>query len=903
MANDGSDTSRRGERRDFGKLYSFADVFNKEIEIINQRRRGPTAEIEVEEIDVEVDRRTGEATIRIEERHGTVAVGDPDRPLQSQITLEPEGEDVTRQTVWRPNQDANVVGLALSGGGIRSAAVCLGVLQALDVTKVLPKVDYLSTVSGGGYIGCSLTAALQAGAEQDCPGFPFTSALHEDEPAPLQHVRDYSNYLFPHRSSSIDLLRNAAIYARGLVVNAVILIPFLFGAAAITLLYYAARHTFTSPRVYGVSIANPFGFRHFFISFDILLVLLVISVVWGIFQSTRKQQLKTEIPGWPSVSVSSLITLFLFLVFCELQPFILDSMRGASGGWGGMLNKWITTVSAILAPISAAFAYLSSKLGEYLKSAMQSPSAKAQTKGVAVKVGIIVGGLILPVLLWMLYLDVSYWGLCIDIGGKCADRVPSWLKDAALAFSVAEGHSADVLFAVTALVFFGLTLAMQPNANSLHPLYRDRLSKAFLFRPWLKAQPQQRASMPVPWPVDTKKPDLVAEWRPKLSDITGKDGPYHLINTALNVEGSTVANRRGRNADFFMFSPKFVGSKSTGYVCTTDIEKIATGLTLATAMAASGAAVSSNMGAETIKPLTATLALLNVRLGYWLRNPARLKEYAEQPACLNLIGKFRRHHNIIANYYFLLEVFGRLNEKKKSVYLTDGGHIDNTGIYELLRRRCKVIIAVDAEADPQMAFGSFNTLERYALIDLGIRIDLPWQPIADRSLVTSQEIDNAGALTGGGEGASNEKVSQVPKDHGPHCAIGEITYPNNRKGILIYIKASLSGDENDYIFDYKKRYSAFPHETTLDQMFTEEQFECYRALGFHAAFRLFDRDDDFAHLHPRDNPGVLEEIQLLDRLFPRRDPSGDDPLDQKTTFAEWVAPNSAPTKATPTSHS
>ena len=224
----------------------------------------------------------------------------------------------------------------------------------------------------------------------------------------------------------------------------------------------------------------------------------------------------------------------------------------------------------------------------------------------------------------------------------------------------------------------------------------------------------------MPWPIDLEKSDLVEQWRPKLSEITGLAGPYHLINTAINVEASSVANRRGRNADFFIFSPKFVGSKSTGYVSTIDVEEVATGLTLATAMAASGAAVSSNMGAETIKPLTATLALLNVRLGYWLRNPAKLHGAKRTPSGAD-VTKID-HRNLLANYYFIGEVLGQLSEKRKSVYLTDGGHIENLGIYELLRRRCRVIIAVDAEADPQMAFGSFNILERYALIDMGVRM-------------------------------------------------------------------------------------------------------------------------------------------------------------------------------------
>jgi hypothetical protein len=290
-------------------------------------------------------------------------------------------------------------------------------------------------------------------------------------------------------------------------------------------------------------------------------------------------------------------------------------------------------------------------------------------------------------------------------------------------------------------------------------------------------------------------------------------------------------------------------------------------------MAASGAAVSSNVGAQSIKPLTATLALLNIRLGYWLRNPLRVTKAGAGHADggRHFVADFFRVRNVFANYYFLGEVFGRLSERRKSVYLTDGGHIENLGIYELLRRRCRVIIAVDAEADPQMAFGSFNALERYALVDLGVRIDLPWQQITDESLATGEAIDSK---------------RDAPKDNGPHRAIGEICYPGGRKGILVYIKASLTGDENDYVFDYKKCNDAFPHETTLDQWFSEEQFEAYRALGFHAAYRLFDRSDRFAHRDLQENPDVQAQIELLDRLFPRVETGG--PPGQKQTFADWL---------------
>jgi hypothetical protein len=325
--------------------------------------------------------------------------------------------------------------------------------------------------------------------------------------------------------------------------------------------------------------------------------------------------------------------------------------------------------------------------------------------------------------------------------------------------------------------FLVLTLILRPNANSLHPLYRDRLGKAFLFEP-------QRTLKPV-------------------------------------------------------------GSESTGYVATKEIERIAAGLDLATTMAVSGAAASSNMGAQSIKALTPTLAILNIRLGYWLRNPSWVAR-----------GGTR---NIWANFYFLLELFGRLNERRKSVYLTDGGHIENLGIYELLKRRCGVIIAIDAEADPEMAFGSFNTLVRYARIDLGLEIDLPWQQITDVNRDISNAMDDHG---------------DCPKLKGPHCAIGEISYPSGRKGILIYIKSSLTGDENDYVFHYRKRYSRFPHETTVDQMFSEEQFEAYRALGYHAAFGLFDRRDGFACLDPNECPQMRAQLALLDQLFPRASAAG-----------------------------
>ena len=482
----------------------------------------------------------------------------------------------------------------------------------------------------------------------------------------------------------------------------------------------------------------------------------------------------------------------------------------------GVITNWIDALALVLAPFAAVVAFLSQKLAEFVRSSSESSRWRDQIAGYAGKVAIYLAALFVPVLLWAIYLQLSYWGLCTTQEKSCA---PVWLTQ------LAGYMPLRCFYALVALALFLLSMLLRPNATSLHRLYRDRLSKTFLFVPKDKIGPNE-----------TLEP-----LRLRLSELSEDHAPYQLINTALNVQSSKTANRRGRNADFFLFSRNYIGSKATGYAPTSDVEQVAPELDLATAMAASGAAASSEMGTQTIKPLAPTLALLNVRLGYWLRNPNRVAR--------------REQRNKLANFYFLAEMFGLLNEKRKSVYLTDGGHIDNLGIYELLRRRCKVIIVSDAEADPEMAFGSLNNTERYSRIDLGTRIDLPWQPVANMSLEISKSIDETGDCL---------------KNSGPHCAIGEIQYPGNQSGVLVYIKSSLTGDENDYVFHYKKRYSAFPHETTMDQFFSEEQFEVYRALGFHAAYGLFAGRDAFKHLDPAACPHVVDQMHLLDRLFPVR---------------------------------
>jgi len=780
------------------RTYRFHEVFEEEVEAVNARRR-----------------RFGRAEVALEL--------EPD--LNSQPNAHAEGEPI-----MRPTTGSGLAGLALSGGGIRSASFCLGALQALDNAGVLKSIDYLSTVSGGGYIGTSLSAAMTH-AKGD---FPFTSSLTQDEPYPVQHIRNHSNYLFPH--GSINVFYNVAIYLRGLLANALLILPWLLVLAAITIffkpdsesLHVSIRGTFPAA----------FNADHFGATLIALCVFGLLLLIWGLWRSLDITSWEAEIDiGSPWTLVSAIVLiLLLFIVFCELQPFVLDGIFKSAARPGGIFSSfvgWLQALAAVLAPFSAAVAFFSRSFGRLLKQGAERPSLAALASRAAGRAAVYIAGAAIPFLLWMAYLYLCFAGIKdVNISGYHA---PLWLSDVSQRWFGDKppfGTPIAWFYLAIGIVLFLLSLLLAPNANSLHRLYRDRLSKAFLFDPTriegrrsgtgFKRESVSVSGLALTDRLKYEDFELAPIDRFKLSQISWIDTPFPLINTALNIQGSKYANRRGRNADFFVFSPKFIGSGATQYVKTKEFEDDVPELDLATAMAVSGAAASSNMGASSIKALTPTLAILNIRLGYWVANPRQLAQDRKPSSVFA---------SVFDQFYFLQELLGLMRESSGTIYLTDGGHIENLGIYELLRRRCELIIAVDAEADPEMSFRSLVALQRYARIDLGVLIDLPWAEIRDGTRAASEEIAKSGG----------SPPDAAP--HGPHCAVGKIIYPQDREGILLYVKSSITGDENDYIVDYKRRFPSYPHETTADQLFSEEQFEVYRALGFHAVNELFSGSD------------------------------------------------------------
>jgi hypothetical protein len=214
-------------------------------------------------------------------------------------------------------------------------------------------------------------------------------------------------------------------------------------------------------------------------------------------------------------------------------------------------------------------------------------------------------------------------------------------------------------------------------------------------------------------------------------------------------------------------------------------------------MAISGAAVSPNMGFYSSTPVAFLMTIFNVRLGQWLGNPRHRTASRRATPRLGL-------------GCLLNELLGGTNDQSAYVYLSDGGHFENMGLYELVKRRCGLIIVCDAEQDEKYTFSGLGNAIRKCRTDLGIDIDLDTSKIAPKDENTPSE---------------------------QHCAVGKIHYENvdqaARKGTIIYFKASLTGDEPSDVRNYKKEHATFPHESTADQWFKESQFESYRELGYH----------------------------------------------------------------------
>jgi len=752
-----------------------------------------------------------------------------------------------------------LIGLAFSGGGIRSATFNLGILQALNSIGLFKCVDYLSTVSGGGYIGScisSLYASLDKKNKDNSDNkndnddhfFPFEHTQGKRESVVFRYLRNHANFLAP--SGFIDALRIPAVLVRGLVINFLVLLPFLLIAAVITVwLMPTAAHVFEPSQIplwTDVSID-----RSFMVTKILLVCFLVILLLLPLFfiafrgknEAKSSWKLRDRVGRFMGIYIVSIAA----FAFIELQPMAIGFIHILSEiGWDSVnLSLFSGTSGAILSMFANHLLPKISKLTGALAiyfvgffgfltfwliyltlcdkaidwnnvGGVSNHSSQAILQyGLLALVIIAAGYQWLKRNVSMINNKFSYrliWSLIISGIGVLIyhyfyQSIP--IDQLATVNLKAEHISLLEKYRLVAFVLWIYAMScIDVNFTSIHRFYRDRLSKAYIIghknHPFGDHQHEE-----------VEHTDEV-----KLSQLNSRKSPYHLINTLLNLQKTQESHRNGRHGDFFIFSKKYIGGEITGYCETKNMEAISRHVNLATAMAISGAAAAPNAGKVTIKPLVFIMAMLNIRLNYWLPNPAKIKD-----------GKSNLYDsafNRVGPAYLIRELLGKPDEKHNFINLSDGGHIENLGIYELLRRQCRLIIAGDGEADGGLSFQGLAELVRMVQIDMGVKI----------------EIDGLDEIRRGEQ----------------HHAVGTIFYSHKRIGKLIYLKSSLLGDnnlkatlddkqyksshyrddnlmydDNVYIAYYKNKNPDFPHQSTADQFFDEAQFECYRALGYQVA--------------------------------------------------------------------
>jgi len=613
------------------------------------------------------------------------------------------------------------IGLAFSGGGIRSATFNLGVLQALNRMDILRFCDYLSTVSGGGYIGSCLSSLLdnpEASVKPDGFPFRFEREKESDERQEVKWLRRNSRFLAPKMNIfGLDLWRLIGQYLTGLVLTNITT------AALVILLSFA---------LYGV------------VSLIDTPKLWYDSFLWGA------------------------LGIFIMMVFTRWLG-ALTNLGYNARLWRGRAQAFWTRTAAFLAIFGGliALAYklpgiaddLSILIGDFVSSAaaatlfglltgLLKSSNKLLQKllnSVYKTALILVIPLLMALLIRLLWttkaFDEIFWGLPEVV----------WY----------------------ALGFLMVSLFTNINRINLHHFYRDRLSEAYIIKREKTFDDET----------------IISNESLNLKDLHNQSNgaPYHLINATLNVPGSENRWLRGRGADFFIFSKYYCGAESTGY-CATDI--YAGGdIHIATPMAISGAAASPQMGSSTNSLFAFIMTLLNIRLNRWMPNPEKQ----------NVVGL------VFWPWYFVKELLNLGKETDRLLNLSDGGHHENLGVYQLLKRRCKVIIASDAGADPNYQFNDLGNLIRKARIDLGVLIDI--------------NLDDL-------------RLNNDSADTKSHAVTGTINYPDGTQGIFIYLKTSIIGDEPEDILAYRRKNTAFPDESTGDQFFDECQFESYRQLGY-----------------------------------------------------------------------
>ncbi len=791
--------------------------------------------------------------------------------------LDPATRDANFQTAepgagdepWVVFTKRDHFGLALSGGGIRSATFNLGLLQGLNRGGVLEQVDYLATVSGGGYIGGFWTAwrhSPEGNPNSLCfppQPIPTTDAEKEKhkmpevrEPGSFRHLREFSRFLMPRLgalqaetwSGIVTILAGMApssLATSALVTLAVYLWFFanyvlvknpyagavLLFIATMAIQYFCEKSWIAAgkggPDAAKPSLFNPWAFA----------AALVTGVAWLVWRHCPATEaagdwLKEGLSDWPGELPDGDAKTYTFSVlwfgpavawfcgaaFLGFARFIrarFDQERTATPTIG-LIDR--CTYRCLAPSIFWAVLVLGWEFSRYLHS-WKHPSFIAG------------GGTLTLSALFFWFRDWLNTRVEETQGTRLVRRLVIVLKPAVpqlLAWGAVISFVILVTFLVQAvgLSSVGLALAVcavalvqtfltlwlfDPGRVGLHEFYRARIARCYLGAARVPDPDQNRATA-----------EQLAD-DPLFRNLTGDSGvssrPIHLVCCTGNNIGGDVLSGLYRGARSVVLSAN--GISLGNFTCALK------DLRLSAALTASAAAFNSQMGRLSMRLGSAVAMLmsaLDLRLGLWVPHPLN-----PERAQYTFPGRF-----------FLFEMFGhtrceplsrketgeiqaelakvpkptaaQARKKYKSwhLHLSDGGHFENLALYELVRRHCRYIIVSDCGADPEIVFDDLAIALRTVREDFGVEIEL-----------------DVSKLRPGPDRRSAQ-----------HAVVGTIHYnglEGTDKGTILYFKPTLTGDEPPDVLQYQARNSSFPHQSTGEQFYDEAQWEAYRRLGEHEA--------------------------------------------------------------------
>ena len=692
-------------------------------------------------------------------------------------------------------------GIAISGGGIRSASFGLGVLQGLVRDDLLKKFHYLSTVSGGGYLGSALTWALYQGkgmhtTEKD--KFPLgKKGMHRVQDVNsknrqhkgmdndlLDFIRLHGSYLTP--TAKLDIVSFIAVVLRSSFMSLLVYFSFLtvLMTGALWFIYFVYNHFLKDNIPH--SLLPFMGFTSsdginkglmLWVGIIILAIIIFKGLVYslGTFFGNKKVPLSSYadfVNGQISIGLMLKISLTCFL-FGSL-PYFVD--------WTQQFIPYIAGSSTLFGTLVGLWQYNKAHKNE--KNSGASSDLLIYAGAFALLYGILL----------FAYL--------------CATQFILNPANGPLPYEMAHPR---LYFA---LIVLSLVFGWIVNLNRLgpHHIWRNRLMEAFM--------PDKKAVDEKKWQRATKADTALME---NMCKEEYNYKPYHIINTNIILAKSSKVEYSGRGGDNFIISPLFCGSHATGWKSTKNFQKHnSRGITLATAMATSAAALNPNAGVsgEGVTRNTAIsvlLSFLNLRLGYWTINP----------------GAGSRAERFLGTPNFFIpglssEIFRTgLTETSPNIQLSDGGHYENLGLYELIRRKLSLIVVSDGGADPNFNFDDLSNAIEKVRVDFGVKINFRYPDSNLDAILPGTALKNEINM-------DYNKKYNIAKNG---FAIADIYYEGDdekegKNGKLIYLKLAMIEDLPTDVNSYKGVHPDFPHQSTSDQFFDEKQFEAYRELGY-----------------------------------------------------------------------